>query len=92
MRDWWELINTKAALRETTPDMRTLQHERPGCPSDRARQAFYAAENQAAKQADERRQWEASVARNARVREQQERRVSNAAYKEARERRKQAAA
>ncbi len=91
MTDWWDLINTKAALRENTPDMRTLQHERPGCRSDRARQAFYAAENQAAKQADERRRWEASVARNARVREQQEQRAANARYN-ARKRRKQEAA
>lgn len=92
MRDWWPLINRQAAVRENTPDMRALQHERPGCKADRERREFYRAENQASKRAAEQAQWDSSVAYWAQVREQQEQRRANAAYKEARERRKQAAA
>ena len=44
-RDWWPLINKKAALREAFPSLATVLRERPGSLTDREMQEFYAADN-----------------------------------------------
>lgn len=45
MNDWWELIDKNAALKEQFPRRSTVERERPGTKADRARQAFYYADN-----------------------------------------------
>jgi hypothetical protein len=44
-RDWWPLINKRAALKEQFPTLATVQRERPGSLTDREMQEFYKADN-----------------------------------------------
>lgn len=44
-RDWWVLIDKKAALREQHGRLSKLMQERPGCEVDRDRQHRYALDN-----------------------------------------------
>lgn len=45
MRDWFPLIDKRAARREQFPLLRAVQHERPGCAADRSRQEYWRAAN-----------------------------------------------
>ena len=44
-RDWWPLINKRAALKEQFPSLATVLKERPGTTTDREMQEFYRADN-----------------------------------------------
>lgn len=44
-RDWWPLINKRAALKEQFPSLATVMKERPGSTTDRDMQEFYRADN-----------------------------------------------
>lgn len=44
-RDWWPLINKRAAIKEHFPKYAAVLAERPGTPRDRELKAFYYAEN-----------------------------------------------
>lgn len=44
-RDWIDLVDKRAALKEQFPRLQALMNERPGCQVDRDRQARYREEN-----------------------------------------------
>lgn len=44
-RDWIDLVDKRAALKEQFPRLQSLMNERPGCQADRDRQARYREEN-----------------------------------------------
>ena len=87
-RDWMQLIDRKAALKEQFPTLATVRRERPGTAIDRARNAFYHAENHAAHQAHQERLWEQSIDHNTTLQARREQRARNNQYN-ARKRRKQ---
>ena len=79
--NWWEFIDVQAAVREQFPTLREVRNERPGCRTDKARQEFYRAENQASVQRAHEKRWEAAVAANGARMDKNRRRAENAAYK-----------
>lgn len=80
-RDWMQLIDRKAALREQFPPLSTLRHERPGTATDRARNDYYHTENHASQQAHQHRLWEQSIEHNTTLQARRDRRARNTAYK-----------
>ena len=76
-RDWMQLIDRKAALREQFPALAQVRKERPGTPADRARNDYYHAENHASPQAHQHRLWEQSIEHNATLQARRERRARN---------------
>ena len=44
-RDWMQLINKRAAVKEQFPRLQSVMNERPGCQVDRDRKARFREEN-----------------------------------------------
>ena len=80
-RDWMQLIDRKAALKEQFPTLAAIRNERPGTAIDKARTEFYRAENHASQQRHQEHLWEQSIEHNTTLQVRREQRARNTAYK-----------